>query len=267
MDEKVLDPAAARNFGTLRELLRLPRLGYIHINLGRRTDGESLGDGRFLLDSKDGELTSVRVPRGTRFRAGEPIGTLNRMNHVHLVVGPDGREVNGLEAISLPGVSDTKPPLIGQAVAETPEGKPFETESAGKRIRLDGEVRLVVDAYDQMDGNADRRRLGVYRLGWFVKDAKGIRLKEAGSEEATLSFDKLPYFALAGRIYAIGSRSGAAGPTVFRYIVTNRLSDGRVSEGFFDTSSLAPGDYDITVFAEDYFGNRTEKTIPITISR
>src|SRR5690606_11363439 len=33
--EKVLDPAAAQNFGTLRELLRMPTIGYIHVRLGR----------------------------------------------------------------------------------------------------------------------------------------------------------------------------------------------------------------------------------------
>ncbi|MBK8304160.1 MAG: hypothetical protein IPK98_12435 [Chloracidobacterium sp.] len=33
-DEKVLRPIAAENFGTLRELIRMPTLGYIHIRLG-----------------------------------------------------------------------------------------------------------------------------------------------------------------------------------------------------------------------------------------
>jgi len=80
-------------------------------------------------------------------------------------------------------------------------------------------------------------------------------------------FDKLPDYSLAGEIYAPGSRSGATGPTVFRYIVTNRLADGRVSEGFFNASGLAPGDYGLTVFAEDHFGNRSERTIPIKITR
>ncbi len=46
---------------------------------------------------------NVRVARGTRFDAGDPIGTLNPMNHVHLIAGRSGSEMNALDALVLPG--------------------------------------------------------------------------------------------------------------------------------------------------------------------
>src|SRR5690606_12035630 len=87
-DEKVLLPTAAENFGTLRELLRMPTLGYIHIRLGRDANGVRFDGVRFQFRSDAaGKLSGVRIPRGNKFRAGEAIGTLNPMNHVHLIAG------------------------------------------------------------------------------------------------------------------------------------------------------------------------------------
>ena len=39
-------------------------------------------------------------------------------------------------------------------------------------------------------------------------------------------------------VYANGSESGYEGKTIFDYIVTNTLRDGRASEGYWDTSRL-----------------------------
>jgi hypothetical protein len=101
-DEKVLDPLSAENFKTLRELLRLPSIGYIHINLGREANGKTFGDPRFIFSyGQDGKMNGVRVPRGASFKAGEPIGSLNAMNHVHLIAGPTGAEMNALDALVL----------------------------------------------------------------------------------------------------------------------------------------------------------------------
>ena len=64
-DEKVLKPIAAENFGTLRELIRMPTLGYIHIRLGRNVNSEPFGDGRFQFEKDStGKMVDVRVPRG-----------------------------------------------------------------------------------------------------------------------------------------------------------------------------------------------------------
>ena len=57
-------------------------------------------------------MYDVRVPRGASFEAGEPVGTLNAMNHVHMIAGPTGAEMNALDALVLPNVSDGIPPTI-----------------------------------------------------------------------------------------------------------------------------------------------------------
>src|SRR4030095_149932 len=72
-DEKVLLPIAATNFGTLRELLRMPSMGYIHVGLGRDQSSLPFADTRFQFEKDNlGKLIGVRVPRGTKFKSGEP---------------------------------------------------------------------------------------------------------------------------------------------------------------------------------------------------
>ena len=59
-------------------------------------ESHSMIQGLSELKSDDGKLARVRVRRGTRFRPGDALGTVNRMYHVHLIVGPSGAEINPL---------------------------------------------------------------------------------------------------------------------------------------------------------------------------
>ena len=43
-----------------------------------------------------GRMVRIRVRRGARFGPGEPVGTANAFNHVHLNVGWPGEEYNPL---------------------------------------------------------------------------------------------------------------------------------------------------------------------------
>jgi sugar lactone lactonase YvrE len=264
-DEKILEPIAAENFGTLRELLRMPTLGYIHIRLGRYSSSKPFEDRRFLFEtSPDGKLSDVRVPRGARFRAGEPIGTLNPMNHVHLIAGRSGFEMNALDALTFPGIADSRPPIIEKLKLYDENWHEIETAATNSRIKLSGKVRVTVGAFDQVDGNSERRRLGVYRLGY--------QTFREGSEPApqpewTIAFDRLPPAESVPKVYALGSRSGAQGVTVFSYIVTNKVVSGGVAEGFIDTGELQSGVYVLRVYAADYFGNTTTKDISFEVNR
>jgi len=189
-DEKVLRPIAAENFGTLRELIRMPTLGYIHIRLGRSEGSVPFGDERFQFEKDNtGKITGVRVPRGTKFKAGDPIGTLNSMNHVHLIAGRSGSEMNALDALTLPGIADSRPPVIEKVAIYDQNWNPVETVSANLRIRLTEKARIVAKAYDQVDGNAERRRLGVYRLGYQLLKADKSPLFEP---RWTIIFDRMP---------------------------------------------------------------------------
>lgn len=264
-DEKVLRPQAANNFGTLRELIRMPTLGYIHIRLGRSSDETPFGDTRFLFQKDaSGKVVDVRIPRGTFFRAGEPIGTLNSMNHVHLVAGRSGSEMNALDALVLPGISDSRPPTIEEVSLIDENSRQLETKPSAGRIQIAGKVRIVMRAYDQVDGNSERRRLGLYRAGYQLLNADGSPLSDVKWQ---ITFDRLPDSAAVPLVYAEGSKSGATGETIFGYIVTDRVQAPVFEQGFIDSAMLDKSNYVVRVFAADYFGNTSQKDIQIEVMK
>ena len=260
-DEKVLNPISAENFNTSRELVRLPTVGYIHIRLGRDAGDRPLGDDRFQFDPG---MKGVRVRRGAVFNAGDIIGTLNALNHVHLIAGPSGDEMNALAALGLPGVSDSIAPVIEKTAFFDENWQPIETEKPAERITITRNTRIVVDAYDRMDGNPERRRLGVYRLGYQVLNPDGTA---AAGVNWNINFDRNPAPEAVRIAYAPGSRSGATGETSLRYVVTNKVSGDRYSEGFFEPAQFRPGEYILRVFAADYFGNSSSKDINIEVEK
>ena len=264
--EKVLRPVAAENFGSLRELIRMPTLGYIHIRLGRDASDRPFGDPRFQFTrDPSGKLINVRVPRGTEFSAGEPIGTLNPMNHVHLIAGRPGREMNAIDALALPGISDDRAPTILGVRFYDANWQSIETSKTPARIKLSGKVRIVLRAYDQMTGNSERRRLGLFKAGWqlFGRDGRD----EASPLHWNITFARMPDNSAVRYVYADGSHSGATGETIFDYIVTNFVNGDEVREEFFDTGSFAPGEYTIRVLAGDHFGNIASKDIAVELIR
>ena len=267
-DEKVLNPVSAENFDTLRELIRLPTIGYIHIRLGRDSSNQPLGDQRFQFDRMDmggtSGITDVRVRRGTEFKAGDVIGTLNAMNHVHMIAGPSGDEMNALEALILPGVADTVAPIIEDTDFYDQNWQPIETELASSRNIFASNTRIVVRAFDRMDGNPERRRLGVFRVGYQV-------LKRDHSEVTpvnwNISFDRNPSPDAAKFAYAPGSKSGPTGETILRYVATNKVDGESFSEGFFNAREFGAGQYILRVLVADYFGNTTTKDINFEVAK
>jgi len=267
--EKVLDPNAAQNYGTLRELLRMPTIGYIHIRLGRNSDGVLFDDPRFQFTKGiDGKINDVRVPRGAKFEAGEAVGTLNPMNHVHLIAGRSGAEMNALAALELPDVADSTQPVIESVDFFDKNWSEVETEPGGNRIKLNLPVRVVVRAFDRMDGNPERRKLGVYRIGYKLLSAES---SAAITEHTAFTMLSLPNAGDVRMIYAPKSHSGAKGVTIFNYIATNTvpslLEGTDAAEGFIDAAALENGTYVLSVFAEDYFGNITKKEITVEINK
>ncbi|HVG31952.1 MAG TPA: hypothetical protein VM911_02695, partial [Pyrinomonadaceae bacterium] len=204
--ERVLQPLAVEDVGTTRERIRFPQLGYIHLRIGRDQSDRPFEDDRFQLrrDGTDnGKVTGVRVRRGERFQSGDAIGTLNNQYHVHLIAGPAGGELNALAALELPGIKDTVAPTIERdgvrlfnrdwqelrAASADNDGKGKTTD---ERIKVEGDVRIVVRAFDQMDGNAARRRLGIYRLGYQILNADGTPAPTFEQPLMTVSFESLP---------------------------------------------------------------------------
>ena len=192
------------------------------------------------------------------------MGTLNAMNHVHLIAGRTGYEMNAIDALALPGLTDTRPPTIEKVSVTDENWREFETAGEIRRITLTDRVRLIMRSFDQADGNSDRRRLGIYRAGYQVFRAGEV---PGDNIKWTITFDKLPENDAVRLVYANGSRSGATGGTVFNYIVTNTAGGGQASEGFFDTGTLENGIYTLRVHAADYFGNTSSRDIKFEVLR
>lgn len=265
------EPLATSSFGTLNESVRIGPIAYIHLRVGRDVRGNPLPDDRFVVTTSDaGEVTGVRLKRGAIFSTGEVIGTVNRFYHAHINVGWPGEELNPLR-FGLAGFEDTIAPTIvrnGVSVLGD-DGVPLKTRDR-RRLIVDGRVRIVVDAYDQADGNQRRRRLGLYTLGYQLLDADGGPVESVGDTKEMLRFDRHPGDGAAARIvYASGSGIPVYGArsSRFLYLVTSTLRDGVASDGVLDTTALPPGDYTLRIVAADIAGNEAvaNRDLAITI--
>jgi sugar lactone lactonase YvrE len=269
-DGAVDGPLAAHDFGSLNESVRIGQIAYIHLRVGRNHDDIPFDDDRFVVSrDESGETTGVRLRRGSRFATGEVIGTVNRFYHAHLNVGWPNEELNPLQ-FRLAGFEDTIPPAIvrGGVRIIGEDGQPF-TKRERRRLVVHGRVRVVVDAWDHVNGNLARRRLGLYRLGYQLLDAAGVPVDGYEEPRETIRFDRHPEDEDARIIYASGSGIPVYGrrSTRFLYVVTSTLRDGVAADGVLDTATLSPGEYVLRILAADASGNITvaNRDVPITV--
>ena len=259
-DAKVSAPSAAWGLGELGEGLALGDLGYIHMRVGRDARDRVLDPQRFqLLLDEAGEPERMRVARGTRFKAGEVLGSVNRMAHVHLSLGPNGFERNAV-ALGFAGYADSVAPRIDGIELLDSFDQPLTEKRNGRRIvprSLPG-VRIVVDAWDQVDRNLPRRRLGLHAVGYQVLHADGTPAPGFEQPRVDIVFNRMPADDEATKVaYAPGSGITVHGNAVthFKYVVTNVVRDGELSTGMWQASALPPGDYTLRIVASDYSGN------------
>lgn len=267
---KISDPYANWGFDSLSEGLSLGPLSYIHMRVGRDQRGKPL-DPRFqLLLVEEGKARGrperVRVPRGTRFAVGDPLGTINAMAHVHLDYYQGGAVVNPL-TLPFVGFTDTVAPRINSIALFDSNGTRLRPPQGtrkkpvlDKRLRVPralGEVNIVVDAYDQVDGNLARRRLGLYKLGYQLLRADGTVVPGYERPLITQVYDRLPrnpdavkaVYAPSSGITVYGSKS-----TRFAYAADSRLRDGEAKTGSWNVAALAPGEYILRIHAADFAG-------------
>ena len=269
--EKVTSPLSNWGFDSINEGFRVGVVSYIHIHVGRDKDANMFPDPRFIpVYDSQGKLVRVRIRRGTRFKPGEAIGTINKMYHVHMNIGPPGGEINPL-SLSPVGFSDNIAPTIEKDGIQlfNSAGTRF-TEKQGDRLLVSGPVHIVVDAFDRTNLNADRRRLGLYKLGYQVLKADETPAPGFSDPRINILFNRLPGDRAATKV-AYASESGitvyGSQTTRFLYEVTNTVKDGHAAPGVWDTSQLPKGDYILRIIAADYSGNEAKegRDVPITI--
>ena len=263
--EKVTSPIPNWGFGSLNEGMRVGVVSYIHMHVGRDKDGKMFDDPRFVQVND----ARVRVKRGTRFRPGDAVGTVNRMYHVHMNIGPPRGEINPL-TLSPVGFNDSIPPIIEKDGIQLFDATGTRlTEKQAGRLLVSGPVRIVVDAFDRTNMNASRRRLGLYGIGYQILNADGTPAPGFAEPRINLLFNRLPPDREATKI-AYAAESGitvyGSKTTRFLYEVTNTVRDGRAAPGVWDTTQLTKGDYVLRIIATDYSGNQAQEGRDLTIT-
>jgi sugar lactone lactonase YvrE len=257
-------------FDTIYEAVRVGPVAYVHLRVGRDRHGRVLDTARFVPSwDENGRLVRMRVRRGARFRTGDRLGTLNAFNHAHLNVGWMGEEENPLR-FRVPHMRDTTPPVIAPDGVRlfSEDAQPLTRTERGRLI-VTGRVEIVVDAWDQVDGNAARRRLGVYSLGFQVLRPDESPAPTFDTPAQTMVFDRGPNDEAAALVFASGSgipgRDSRA--SRFLYRATTTFRNGVAKRGYWDTRALPAGDYILRLWIADIRGNvaRRNRDVPITI--
>ncbi|MCG8275485.1 gluconolaconase [Stenotrophomonas sp. NLF4-10] len=257
---KVGSPAATWNLGGQAEGLSLDMLDYIHMKVGRDPANRPLDPARFqLVYDEAGQLERVSVRRGTRFNPGDALGSINNQAHVHLAMGPSGYERNAVR-LGFANYADHFVPRIDDIALLDAGGQRLREHRDGRLMvpRDGGGLQLVVEAWDQVDGNLPRRRLGLYALGYQILDAAGRPLPGYEQPRMNIEFNRMPPQREAVKLaYAEDSGITVHGSrrTRFRYVLTNTVRDGRLAAGSLDVSELPAGDYVIRITAKDHSGN------------
>ncbi len=260
---KVSSPASTWTLGGQAEGLSLDKLDYIHIKVGRDASNRALDPTRMQLVYDDsGQLDRVRVRRGTRFQPGDALGSINNQAHVHLAVGPSGYERNAVR-LGFSNYADHVAPKIDDiAVLDADNQRLVEKADGRLRVPRDAAgLQLVVEAWDQVDNNLPRRRLGLYSLGYQILDANGRALPGYEQPRTNIIFNRMPpqreavkqAYAADSGITVHGSSS-----TRFRYVLTNTVRDGLLAGGALQLADLQPGNYTIRISAKDFSGNEAE---------
>ncbi len=285
-NEKIASPASNFAAASINEGFRIHTLSYIHMKVGRDNQDRNVDSRKFvLLKDEKGKLAQVRIRRGTRFQVGEVLGSVNHMNHVHLNFAPEGFVHNPLE-LGFIGIQDHIPPLIekiyvadkfGQHLGLQRVEQSSQADLKSKRHRQLSkkiierysepvkvsrsleELNIIVEAYDQFDGNAKRRRLGLYQLGYQILTADGSLLPGFEKPLMTQRFDQLPIDNEAVKLlYAEKSGITVHGnaSTRFLYNLTHDFHLGQTKSQLWAIKDLAAGEYTIRIFAYDYAGNQ-----------
>jgi hypothetical protein len=254
---KVSNPLSTWAFGKLNEGLAIDTLAYVHMHVGQGAHGVPLDPARFVSVFDDaGKLARMRVRRGARFAAGDVLGSINPMAHVHLWMGVSGYGLNPLQ-LALKDFRDSVAPTIGAIEVHDAAGARLLRRQAGRLLVPRGDVSLVVDAWDQVDGNLPRRRLGLYSLAFQWLHADGAPVAGFEQPRLVIEFARLPGDDQVKAVYADKSGITVQGnaETHFRYAIGVPAGASAGTPTVSSTAALPAGDYLLRIVAKDFSGN------------
>jgi hypothetical protein len=181
------------------------------------------------------------------------------MAHVHLELGAPRAKINAAW-LNFPGFGDHVAPRIDDVYILDAAGQRLRAEENGRIVlpMAAGVVSIVAEAWDQVDNNEPRRRLGLYKAGYQILKADGTLVPGFEQPRITIEFDRMPTSPDAAKI-AYAPESGDAvhsdQRTRFLYVVSNMVRDGVAREGGWNPATLSPGNYTIRIYAGDRAGN------------
>ncbi|MDB5708137.1 MAG: gluconolaconase [Sphingomonas bacterium] len=139
----------------------------------------------------------------------------------------------------------------GRRLSEMERGRLIVRATAGL-------LDIVADAWDQVDNNEPRRRLGLYKAGFQILKGDGTPLPGYAQPRITIEFDAQPTTPDAVKIlYApdSGDTVHSDQPTRMLYVVSNVVRHGLAERVGWDPAGLVAGDYVIRIYASDRAGN------------
>jgi sugar lactone lactonase YvrE len=263
---KVSNPSSTWAYGSLNEGIELDGMSYVHQKVGRRANGKLIDPARFHAQIRENGNPLIRVRRGTRFAAGDRLGTLNAFAHIHLSLGVSGYERNPM-ALGFKDFIDRRAPKI-ERIQLLDQAQALLSAKENGRVLIAKDhpgLQIVVEAWDQVDNNLARRRLGLYALGLQWLDAQNKPLPGYEKPRMSIEFDRMPLNNVDDHAteiaYATGSGIAAHGNPItrFRYVLSNQVANGQTAINLWKPSALAAGDYVLRITAQDYSGNVASK--------
>ena len=174
-------------------------------------------------------------------------------HHLHYEISDSTGTMDPIYALT-PRNDTTAPIIINVYFTQNATNTQFPTGALGTPI-LSGNVDVIAHAYDTQFGTA---RTGVMELSYWVNNTGGAQVKAP----TTIRFGNIPANSNASIIFRnsspFDSDSNYCGTENYYYVLTNVDASGNIisdASGFWNTTTLADGVYQVNVKGVDPSGN------------
>jgi len=174
-------------------------------------------------------------------------------HHLHFEISDSTGTMDPIYSLT-PRNDTTSPIIINVFFVQNTSNTEFPKDPVASPI-LTGDVDIIAQAYDKQFGSA---RTGVMYLSYWVKNTSGTEVKAP----VTIRFRNIPPDANASIIFRnalpFDSNSNYCDTENYYYVLTNVDNSGNIisdASGFWDTTTLSNGVYQVFVEGEDASGN------------